>query len=837
MLSYSSTDGILQSLNPAQRLAVQTIEGPLMTLAGPGSGKTRVVTHRIAYMIDQGIPSTSILALTFTNKAAQEMRQRIHAMIGHQRISMGTFHSFGAKFLRTYGRHVGLTEKFSIYDTDDAKRALQTAVVKAGVKLTHVSIGDLTREISRLKNRLIVPESLHEHRFGILDHILKQVYPAYQKQLIESGAVDFDDLLLYPAIILRQEPELRAFLDEKYKYVLVDEYQDTNFTQYVLIRALSIDHANVNVTGDPDQSIYGWRGANIENMLGFERDYPKVQIVRLEQNYRSTPEILSIADTLIQNNRRRKAKQLIPVRESGPKVRLITYPTDRDEANHIVDQIRTAISTQGANPRDFAILYRTNAQSRLLEQSLLAMRINYQLIGGFRFYHRQEIKDLLAYLRLVLNSRDDVAFSRVINTPTRGLGDKTIDKIAEIASMRGISMIEALVHAVDTGALSKKALSGAKEFLLLYSQLVELSSGSLVDLLKHLVDSTGYVEYLARKKAAEPDESVDENIHELLADAQQIDRQYEAGLLEVMDDVEDTSSILEGGPLQIYLEQVSLLSDADQMENDPDRVTLMTLHAAKGLEFPNVFIIAVEQDILPHIRSMDDPDQMEEERRLLFVGITRARDRLQLSTACRRGFKNYSSVPSSFLLELPRLEMEMVDLTERNYGFGDDSFEDSAFADEGFGDDSDFGSEDTDNDLEAGDDFVSETAADDAVDFSPEIIDQRWQAKQSNRKKKEIGGTDGVRSKELLSRLDQVRKIAGNNALKSASVFTPIATKAGVDVSLFEQESLVVHPDYGIGVVLSVEGIGTKRRAVIRFQSGSQKTFILASSPLEIRDS
>ncbi len=397
-------DAILESLNDSQRLAVTSIDGPLMTLAGPGSGKTRVVTHRIAYMIEQGIPGSSILAMTFTNKAANEIRARVSKLVGHQRLTMGTFHGFGAQFLRRYGRCVGLAENFSIYDTDDSKKVLERAVLKAGIKLTHVSMGDIAREISRLKTNLITPDVLDQHRLGRLQHIIASVYPAYQKQLQECRAVDFDDLLLHPAVILRTEPELRADLDRRFEYIMVDEYQDTNYAQYVIVRALSIDHPNLNVTGDPDQSIYGWRGANIENILTFERDFPNAQIVRLERNYRSTPEILSLADTLIQNNHRRKAKELLPVRPSGARVKLVHYPSDQIEAEHIVDQIKTSLLEQGQRASDFAVLYRTNAQSRLLEKALLSRRINYQLIGGFRFYQRQEIKDLLAYLRLVHNA-------------------------------------------------------------------------------------------------------------------------------------------------------------------------------------------------------------------------------------------------------------------------------------------------------------------------------------------------------------------------------------------------------------------------------------------------
>ena len=795
-----SKDAIFDSLNLEQRQAVETIHGPLMTLAGPGSGKTRVVTHRIAYMIEQGIPSHSILAMTFTNKAAQSIRERVKNLVGDQRITMGTFHGFGARFLRQYGRSVGLGENFSIYDTDDSKKALEQAVIKAKVKLTHVTIGQLAKEISRLKTNLITPESLDQHRLGSLQHIVSEVYPRYQQQLLECGAVDFDDLLLQPAIILRTEPELRADLDRRYEFIMVDEYQDTNYAQYVIIRALSIDFPNLNVTGDPDQSIYGWRGANIENILSFEKDFPTTQIVRLEQNYRSTPQILSVADGLIHHNKRRKAKNLLAVRPDGAKVRLVHYPSDQAEAEHIADQIRTCLVDNGERASDFAVLYRTNAQSRLLEKALLSRRLNYQLIGGFRFYQRQEIKDLLAYLRLVHNPRDDVAFGRVINTPARGLGDKTLEKVAEIANRERLSMIEALLRAVDSGVLAKKAASGAQQFLRLYSQLIELSSGTLVDLIAHLLKATAYVEYLTKKKSAEPDDSVDENVTELLADARQIDEQC-----------------IDGNSLQTFLEQVSLLADADQMENASDRVTLMTLHAAKGLEFPTVFIIAVEHDILPHIRSRDDPQQLEEERRLFFVGITRAKDRLQMSTANRRGFRNFTSVPSPFLMEIPRLELEVIDMTENRYDY--DSGNEYGYPE----DDEEVFSEPS---LEYHVSNDAEEAFE--IEFSSDDFESTTASSKSSLPASKLPAA-------LERRIQQLQKPGLAKSLKSGASVGPLTTTTGIDLKLFRDGVRVQHPMYGKGKVISVDGHGNRRRAIVRFDGSDTKTFVLASSPLTLQ--
>lgn len=800
MNASQSMEAILDSLNAAQRFAVTTIEGPLMTLAGPGSGKTRVVTHRIAYLISQGIPSSSILAMTFTNKAAQAIRERIVRMVGNQPVNMGTFHGFGARFLRRYGRCIGLEENFSIMDADDSKKALEEAVLETKVMLTHVSIADIAREISRLKTKLVTPDSLDQVELGRLNKVIRDVYPAYQKKLLSYRAVDFDDLLMHTATILRTEPELRSDLDKRYEYILVDEYQDTNFAQYVIARALSIDYPNLNVTGDPDQSVYSWRGANIENIFSFERDFPNFKIVRLEENYRSTPEILSLADALIQNNKRRKSKNLIAVRPSGPRVRLVHYRDDEDEAESIAEHIKNSLVEHGAKARDFAILYRTNAQSRLFEKALIRRRLNYQLIGGFRFYQRQEIKDLLCYLRLIHNPRDDVAFARIINTPARGLGQKTLQIVDELARSEQISRLEALARAIDHGQLSKKAASSGEAFLRVYSQLLEMATGQLVPLLTFLLDATDYLAYLAKQKSANDDDQFDANVTELLADAKQIDEQFE-----------------DGNGLEIFLEQVSLLSDTDNMGEDADRVTLMTLHAAKGLEFPNVFVVAVEQDILPHARCRENPEQVEEERRLLFVGITRAENYLQLSTAAKRGFAHRSSVPSQFLMEVPRLELEIVD----NQNDFDDGLYDPDF-DEHHSFDHRRAVQSKSSPIGRQCERQGASSLSDATELSSNeiILDFEPEAVLSPKVKKKPG------TKADLSEL------AGR--LKTGASLAPVATTAGCDVRLFFEGVQVKHPTFGVGNVVSIDGHGAKRRAVIKFQGSDEKTFVLSCSPLQV---
>ncbi len=816
---------ILDDLNAAQRKAVTHVDGALLTLAGPGSGKTRVVTHRIAYLLEQGISPYSILALTFTNKAAQEMKGRLRNLCGDAPVWLGTFHGYCARFLRRYGRMVGISENFSIFDADDSKKAMQHAIVEAEVSLTHLNIGDIAKGVSGLKNRVVTPDMMQGEHQSSTDKVLAKVYPAYQKFLLQNNAVDFDDLLMHTASILRSSPDLRSELDSKHRYILVDEYQDTNFAQYSIVRALSVEYPNLNVTGDPDQSIYGWRGADISNILNFERDYPNVVTVRLEQNYRSTPEVLSIADALISCNKRRKAKQLIPTRETGTPVRLYSYASARDEADHIADQIVAAVMDSTAKPKDFAILYRTNAHSRLLEAALLRRKLNYQLIGGFRFYHREEIKDLLAYLRLVHNPTDDISFERIVNVPTRGLGDKSLSKVTELARSKDIPKLVALRAVVEHGLMSKKATSGARQFLALYDELMHLSRGPLSVMIQQLVAKTDYVKYLSARKTETPDESIQGNINELIADAAEVDRQD-----------------VDGNAMERFLEQVTLISDADGITDHENKVTLMTLHSAKGLEFDNVFIIAVEQEILPHKRSMYDAEQMEEERRLFFVGITRARNRLQLSIAKSRGFGNSRmSCPSSFLMELPRAEMEIVDLSEpfaADADYGDSDFSDSR--------DIEWESQSFLHQRKKPKE-VSAKRKQPRIESSPD-----WEASQESivqaeemdvllddHVDDEIPATIPFTPSELgvfAKKLESLNRKIPLGSLKTAAQVTAAMTPGGIPVDRFEAGDMVVHPSYGPGTITSVEGRGLRRMARVVFLEGEAKSFQLSKAHLTLKD-
>ena len=819
---------ILDNLNPAQRKAVTHVNGPLLTLAGPGSGKTRVVTHRIAYLLEQGISPYSILALTFTNKAAQEMKARLKNLCGDEPVWLGTFHGYCARFLRRYGRMVGVSENFSIFDADDAKKAMQHAIVDAEVSLTHLNIGEIIKGISGLKNRVITPEMMQGEQHSSVEKVLAKIYPVYQKYLLQNNAVDFDDLLMHTASILRSSPDLRSELDSKHRYILVDEYQDTNLAQYLIVRALSVDHPNLNVTGDPDQSIYGWRGADISNILNFERDYPNVVTVRLEQNYRSTPEVLSVADALISCNTRRKAKQLIPTRESGTPVKLYSYASARDEADNIADQIVAAVIDKTAKPKDFAILYRTNAHSRLLEAALMRRKLNYQLIGGYRFYHREEIKDLLAYLRLVHNPTDDISFERIVNVPTRGLGDKSLSKVTELARVKGVPMLVALRAVVEHGLMSKKATSGARQFLALYDELMHLSRGPLSVMIQELVKKTEYVKYLSARKTETPDESIQGNINELIADAAEADRQD-----------------LDGNTMERFLEQVTLISDADGITDHENKVTLMTLHSAKGLEFDNVFIIAVEQEILPHKRSMYDAAQMEEERRLFFVGITRAKNRLQLSIAKSRGFGSARmSCPSAFLMELPRAEMEIIDLSEpfdAHDDFGDGDFADSSKEDwesqsflhqrkrpKAKASNRKPPSIDSSPDFDAGSSPALTARGIDSLldDFSDQ--EAGASAEPDTNLPSELG--------TIAKKLEGLNRKIPTGALKSASQVTAAMTPDGIPVDRFEAGDMVMHPSYGPGTIMSVEGRGLRRMARVVFLEGESKSFQLSKAHLTFKD-
>ena len=771
---------LLDRLNGPQKAAASHVEGALLVLAGPGSGKTRVMTHRIAHMIGQGVPAWEIVALTFTNKAADEMKRRLAMLVPGQKVWAGTFHKFCATLLRRYASLVGLKENFSIYDRDDQRKALKQAIEEAEVELFQYTPDEIANKISWAKNQLISPEEYTARPGDPLGSLVERTYEAYQRRLLEANAVDFDDLLYHVARLIRDHEDLRRALDQRFKYILVDEYQDTNLVQYMIVRGLSIDHPNLAVTGDPDQSIYGWRGASLNNIMEFEQDYPDVEVVRLEQNYRSTHAILSVADQLIRNNAYRKHKELFTENQGGTAVKLVHYSDHRDEADRIADQILDAVQEGRRQARDFAIFYRVNALSRTLEQALRRRGLPYQIVNGLEFYQRREVKDILAYLLLLNNPQDDIAFERIINVPARKIGKTTVGHLRRHARQYRMPMIDAAREALTIEGLSPRSAKMVAQFVSLYDELSPLVTQPVEELMGQVMVKTAYRDLLANSDKEEDQQRL-ANIDELLSAAREYD-----------------DEVGEEGGLEGFLEQASLVADTDALHTENDKITLMTLHAAKGLEFPCVYIVACEDTLIPHSRSKNDPDQIEEERRLLFVGITRAEEELQLSLAHYRTLRgsDFPTSASPFLLELPREQMDVRDM-----GLG------SRF------DLPDFMPE---TDVEMTFETPWEGDADFSADSSPEeevYDDQGAKSGKGGSKKKKSG--------------------SGGHKLLTAAQMAGESVSRRVDPELFQFGMLVSHPEYGSGKIVALSGRGLKRTASVDFFDGSQKKFRLAFATLQ----
>ena len=783
-----SSEEILAPLNDQQKLAVQQIDGPLLILAGPGSGKTRVITHRIANMIAHGVPSYNIVALTFTNKAADEMRTRLKRLAPENHCWTGTFHKFCSKLLRKHAELVGLAPNFTIYDTGDSKKVIKQAIENAEVDLKHYSADKLASQISNVKNSGVTVEQFQPRTGHALDAIVAKVYPQYQNLLRMANGVDFDDLLLHAVDLLRQAPELRESLDRAFAYMMVDEYQDTNVAQYQLIRLLNHSVQNLAVTGDPDQSIYGWRGANINNILEFERDYPKVGIVRLEQNYRSSKSILRVADQLISNNVRRKKKELRTDNGEGNPVRLITFPSPKDEAIEIADSIALAIEKGERRARDFSILYRTNWLSRSLEHALRSVGVPYQIVNGHEFYQRKEIKDVVGYLHLLNNPQDNVAFERIINTPSRKIGKVTLGRLRRYAQSNSISMLDAARDCEQIDEISKAPTGKITQFVAMYDRLAYIPTEAVEPVIKAVLEETSYRDWLTDDGSEEGFERAN-NVDELVVACQEFDREHP-----------------EDGGLESYLEQAALVSDTDVWESEADYVTLMTLHAAKGLEFPCVYIVGLEDGILPHERSSGDDEQLEEERRLLFVGITRAEQELQVSR-CMNRFRRGSfwpSIASRFLMELPRDEMQVFEPIAQV--FDDESLADAV-------DQLDPWMHDGLPSFDINEDMPSPDSPDDdpfgesegSADVVRESASASGAATQANQTFPRI-----VTAAQL---------VAQQEAMTSNIRLHPESYRVGMDVE---------HPEYGIGTVVALTGEGQKRTATIEFAKLGKKRFRLA---------
>ncbi len=653
----------LQELNPEQRRAVLTTAGPLLILAGAGSGKTRVIAYRVAYLIGDGhAASHEVLAVTFTNKAAQEMRERVERLLGEDcgGLWISTFHAFCARVLRRDGPAIGLPRDFVIYDTSD-----QLAVVRRGLK--ELAIDDKLLPprqalslISQAKNQMVDPDTLRGESWSAKGELAANVYGHYQRALTEANALDFDDLLLKTVQLLTDADAVRRRYGERFRYVMVDEYQDTNQPQYRLIRLLADHHRNLCVVGDPDQSIYKWRGADLRNIMDFEQDFGEATVVRLEQNYRSTQVILDAASALIRQNRNRKEKRLWTDRAGGAPIRYFRGGDELEEADFVTRRLREALAAEG-EPELIGVLYRTNAQSRALEDALIREGLSYKIIGSVRFYERKEIKDALAYLRLLMNPDDDVSLRRVINVPARGIGKGVMTALDELepapvdagplfaatvdSDVTG-SLWRRLNRAVDEKLVPTRAAGALARFRDIIRGLAEATTQDPVsDLLGKLLDRSGYLHDL-REQRTEEAESRLGNLMELVSAA----RDYE---------MREPEPSLAG-----FVDRLSLLSETDEESGSPQaRIWLMTLHAAKGLEFPSVFMVGMEEGLFPHMRSQDDDEELEEERRLCYVGMTRAQTRLVLTSAARRRvFGEYqASEPSRFLAEIPSELVEVIE--------------------------------------------------------------------------------------------------------------------------------------------------------------------------------
>jgi len=739
---------LLADLTPAQREAVTHVDGPLLVLAAAGSGKTRVITRRVAYMLGQGIGGANILALTFTNKAAGEMKERIEALVPKSGVWVGTFHGLCARLLRSYAPLVGIDRGFTIFDQSDRLRAVKDAMDRLELEDSSVTPERVDSAISRAKNDLVTPEIMAKRSGDHVQAITAKVYARYQERLKAASAVDFDDLLVHLVTILKKHPDVRRELDARFRYVLVDEYQDTNLAQYAIIKALCVDRPNLCVTGDPDQSIYGWRGANIKNILEFEHDFPGSKVVKLERNYRSTKNILLVADTLIRHNVKRKAKALTTENPQGQPVELTIYGTETEEAHGVASRIVGLVREGEYAYRDVAVFCRVTALTRGLEQAFRLAKIPYQIVGGVSFYERQEIKDVLSYLNLMANPKNDVAFGRVVNVPPRGIGKTTLEKLGDRAEALGLPLLAMAREASAVPGLKDRAARSLRDFGMLMDELVALRDHSAEEVIRRLLTLSGYREALAADGPTGEDRLA--NIDELISAAREFDREHPG------------ASVID------FLEEISLASAVDRWKDDGGSVTLMTLHAAKGLEFPVAFIVGLEEGLLPHSRANQSDDELEEERRLFFVGITRAERELYLSRCRIREFRGQrqATIPSCFLGELPEEAITIRDLTG------------------------------------------GETPVANPFPGRPRTAWPQSSARPSEFKL--------MTASDLLTGSPRIPALPSTDTLGE-----------------FRPGVAVMHPDYGIGRIVSIEGAGPNRKGKVAFTIGGERTFILAKSPLK----
>lgn len=633
-------------LNPEQAKAVKSTEGPMLILAGAGSGKTRTLTSRIAYLIkEKKVEPNNILAVTFTNKAAKEMKERVEESINSKTSGLwiGTFHGVCARIMREEAEYLGFTKNFTIYDVDDQVRAIKKVISTLSVPQQLYTPKMIQNKLSKVKNQFLFPEDLYEMEREGLDEYLPSIYLSYQRFLKENNAFDFDDLLIKPIELFKKEPKILKKYASKFKYVLVDEYQDTNKAQYLLIRELVKSHNNICVVGDEDQAIYGWRGADISNILNFQKDFKDAKVFKLEENYRSNKFILEAANAVVAHNKTRIGKNLWTSKEEGKKLDVQVSKSDLEEADKIREKIHDEVFTNKRSFKDIAILYRTNAQSRVLEDQMRRNAISYTLVGGVKFYERKEIKDLVAYLKLIVNQRDSISLKRIVNFPLRGVGDTTIGKIEKYSDMEEISLFEGLGRVEEIASISPAMSGRVTEFHSLISKFIGLSSElSAAELTSTLASESGIMHHYQTEYDQYESESRVANIREFFNSIEEF--------------TEYRKSNKRDDSLASFLEEVSLMSDIDNWNSSSNAVTLMTLHAAKGLEFPVIFIAGLEMGLLPLQRNSANINELEEERRLLYVGMTRAEERLYLSYAQSRRKNNQyiQTLPSLFMDEIPQ---------------------------------------------------------------------------------------------------------------------------------------------------------------------------------------
>ncbi|MFO0837003.1 MAG: UvrD-helicase domain-containing protein [Phycisphaerae bacterium] len=784
MHSSPAHSALLADLNEPQRTAVTHRDGPLLVLAGPGSGKTRVITRRAAYLVHGGVPPRNVLCITFTNKAADEMKRRIEALGVARGMWVCTFHALCVRLLREFGELGRVRSGFSIYDEADQRALIKQAMAECRVNPDTTRPEAVAAAISKLKNDLVTPGEAASRADYFEERTIARVYEAYERLMIARNAVDFDDLLMRVALVLRSRGDVAERLNIRFQYVLVDEYQDTNHAQYLIAHHLSRFHENLCVTGDPDQSIYAWRGANLSNILDFERDHPRAKVVRLEQNYRSTQAIVRAASAVIARNKKRKPKELWTENEPGEPIVIREYEEGRDEAVGIAANI--AEERRAGRPfGDFAIFYRVNAISRGLEEALRDQGIHYRVARGVAFYERREIKDVLAYLRLLVNPSDEVALLRVINTPTRGIGKTTIDRVTDAIAQTGWTPLDVLRRAADFPTLQSAAARLGK-FAALIDALATFAAGSVAETVSNVLTLSG-LEAALKKESEEDGEDRLANVQELVTAA----TTYEEGA--------------EEPTLADFLQRVALTSDQDAVDESAGVVMLMTLHAAKGLEFPFVFIVGFEQGLLPHENSLRGRDRdIEEERRLCFVGITRARQRLVISHARQRLLRGMMTpqTASEFLYELP------PEVTRSEHVSAADEF---------------------DNEMDR-------SGADDELDGGSPERDETGGTGRGTHDRGAIGGGAGGARVDSRLRTSSRRRRDSDEPAFTMDDPTRGAPRTMPEKSPFADwtpGTFVQHKLYGVGQIVTISGSAGQTRASIKFAGQGPRTFVLEFTPIE----